>query len=60
MLERVIVVAGFKPALQIPFKNCESCRDVVRSRVVLWKNGVTQYLTDGILDASAISVFVVE
>jgi hypothetical protein len=31
-----------------------------RNRAVLWKNGVAQYLTDGAVDASAMSVFVVE
>jgi len=31
-----------------------------RNAAVLWKNGVATYLTDGVLDASTNSVFVVE
>ena len=31
-----------------------------RNVAVLWKNSVATYLTDGVLDASANSVFVVE
>ena len=31
-----------------------------RNKAVLWKNGVAQYLTDGVLDAKAMSIFVVK